>query len=289
MVVSWNAVEGATGYNVKVGSKVIAVTGTTLDLATADVTFTTGEVVRISVMATGTTNSQYSDELVTYNQAFTDAVLYKNGYVYWTPVVGDGNYEIKVNNGNSVVVANDSKAPIVFTQAGLHTIAVRFASKAYTSEWVSVDVMVYSVTFDVRQGAATAQLFVAADDLLALPTSTRNGYTFDGWYTKATGGTKVTGTPRPRLLPVTVSCSTTRYSVQRITWSCTQTGSQTSTRSYLTLKRASRASFMAISPRSPSIRSSRCPFPPARRVPSWVGSPAPVDRVTRLLTQPARA
>ena len=183
MVVSWNAVEGATGYNVKVGSKVIAVTGTTLDLATADVTFTTGEVVRISVMATGTTNSQYSDELVTYNQAFTDAVLYKNGYVYWTPVVGDGNYEIKVNNGNSVVVANDSKAPIVFTQAGLHTIAVRFASKAYTSEWVSVDVMVYSVTFDVRQGAATAQLFVAADDLLALPTSTRNGYTFDGWYT----------------------------------------------------------------------------------------------------------
>ena len=148
MVVSWNAVEGATGYNVKVGSKVIAATGTTLDLSTADVSFLTGETVRISVMATGTTDSQYSDELVTYNQAFTDAVLYKNGYVYWTPVVGDGNYEIKVNGGNSFVVSNDVKAPIVFTKAGLHTISVRFASKAYTSEWVSVDVMVYSVTFD---------------------------------------------------------------------------------------------------------------------------------------------
>jgi uncharacterized repeat protein (TIGR02543 family) len=107
MVVSWNAVEGATGYNVKVGSKVIAATGTTLDLSTADVSFMTGEVIRISVMATGTANSQYSDELVTYNQAFTDALIYKNGYVYWTPVVGSGNYEIKVNGGNSFVVADD--------------------------------------------------------------------------------------------------------------------------------------------------------------------------------------
>lgn len=50
-----------------------------------------------------------------------------------------------------------------------------------------------TVTFDANGGEASETERIVTDGaaLGALPTATRSGYTFNGWFTKATGGTKV--------------------------------------------------------------------------------------------------
>ena len=52
----------------------------------------------------------------------------------------------------------------------------------------------YTVTFDATGGSGvTSKVSVSKDGTLSsLPTPTRTGYTFNGWYTARTGGTKVT-------------------------------------------------------------------------------------------------
>ncbi len=51
-----------------------------------------------------------------------------------------------------------------------------------------------TVTFDGNGGtASTPQITVNTGDSLTLPNATRTGFTFSGWYTAATGGTRVGG------------------------------------------------------------------------------------------------
>lgn len=61
----------------------------------------------------------------------------------------------------------------------------------YSSEVVS-----YTVTFDPNGGevSTTNKTVTVGDTYGTLPWPTRTGYTFDGWYTAKTGGTKVTAT-----------------------------------------------------------------------------------------------
>lgn len=51
----------------------------------------------------------------------------------------------------------------------------------------------YKVTFNANGGSTDANDMTTSGQVLAsLPTATREGYTFTGWYTEATGGTQVT-------------------------------------------------------------------------------------------------
>jgi len=52
----------------------------------------------------------------------------------------------------------------------------------------------YTVTFDANGGSCDVTTMDTGSDfkLQSLPVPTRNGYTFEGWYTAATGGTEVT-------------------------------------------------------------------------------------------------
>lgn len=54
----------------------------------------------------------------------------------------------------------------------------------------------YTVTFDPNGGSVsqTSKTVRYSQDYGTLPTPTREGYTFDGWYTSATGGTLITST-----------------------------------------------------------------------------------------------
>ena len=64
----------------------------------------------------------------------------------------------------------------------------------YSVRCVQDGVNTYTITFNVNGGNSltTNTAVTGADGKLAsLPTPTRNGYTFDGWYTAETGGTKV--------------------------------------------------------------------------------------------------
>jgi uncharacterized protein (TIGR02145 family)/uncharacterized repeat protein (TIGR02543 family) len=53
---------------------------------------------------------------------------------------------------------------------------------------------VYTITFNANGGTVSPASAVTGTGgmLAALPTTTRNGYTFEGWYTAQTGGTRVT-------------------------------------------------------------------------------------------------
>lgn len=60
--------------------------------------------------------------------------------------------------------------------------------------WEDIPVTTYTVTFDANGGSVTPAGVEAGEDgkPASLPTPTREGYTFDGWFTAADGGEKVT-------------------------------------------------------------------------------------------------
>ena len=69
----------------------------------------------------------------------------------------------------------------------------------------------YTVTFNANGGSCStsSKSYVGGSTLGMLPTATRSGYTFDGWYTAASGGTKV-------LASTTVTGSMTLYAHWKI-------------------------------------------------------------------------
>jgi len=74
------------------------------------------------------------------------------------------------------------------------TSTVFSANTTVYAHWVSGTVATYTITFNANSGSVTQTSGTTEADgtLSSLPTPTKSGYTFDGWYTAATGGTKVT-------------------------------------------------------------------------------------------------
>ena len=69
------------------------------------------------------------------------------------------------------------------------------ANTTVTAVWENIPVVTYTVFFDANGGSVTPASAVTGADgkLTSLPTPTRSGsYSFDGWYTAASGGTTVT-------------------------------------------------------------------------------------------------
>ncbi len=61
------------------------------------------------------------------------------------------------------------------------------------AHWTETPPETFTVTFDANGGSVSPGSGVTGEDgtLSSLPTPTRSGYTFDGWFTAATGGTRV--------------------------------------------------------------------------------------------------
>ena len=69
------------------------------------------------------------------------------------------------------------------------------ANTTVTAVWEDSPVVTYTVSFDANGGSVTPASAVTGADgkLTSLPTPTRSGsYSFDGWYTAASGGTQIT-------------------------------------------------------------------------------------------------
>ncbi len=183
-VVSWAGVQNATSYTVKVGSKTFTTSTASIDLSEVDLDLEAGADVEISVMAEGAgKTSLYSDAISTKYLTFVGNVVYANGIVSWTPAIGAGYYEVKVDNGATATV-NAASTVVSFTSAGKHTVSVRFVGSTVASEWYTVDVTVYAIIFDSRLGSAVDPIYVAAGDMVNITgVPTRPGYSFDGWYT----------------------------------------------------------------------------------------------------------
>ena len=184
-VLSWDAVDGATSYQVKFNGKTLDVPAgeTSLDLADA-ASFTEGADYTLSVKVTGANASAETEEItVRYNQ-MGDKLTYGASVLRWTPVLGALSYEVQMNDGAIITVENGENFLYInsFDRAGENTLRVRCNNGSYVSEWVEIKVTAHAVTLDSRGGSEVESLFKAVGDVIELPTLSKKGYDFAGWY-----------------------------------------------------------------------------------------------------------
>ena len=111
------------------------------------------------------------------------------GEVNATVVIADNGMEIKRTTGTGEFThtfSGDNRQDLTYTTyiGGVEQPEV-YAVTAYTK---------YEVTFDANGGSADESIrYVTPGNAVGtLPTSTRTGYTFKGWWTDANGGTQIT-------------------------------------------------------------------------------------------------
>ena len=185
---TFDAVEGAASYEVKIGGKIYPVTDPTFDLSAVS-GFAIGADYTVSVRAVGAVSSLYSDEVSIRYSAMYPTLRYENGRVYWHSVINAVTYEIRVNGGKSFTVTDGaSSAPVTFDRAGTNTVEVRYVDDTgFASAWVSLDVTAYAIEFDARGGETVSAIYLAKGDRFTLPTATKTGFEFAGWYNAPAG------------------------------------------------------------------------------------------------------
>ena len=190
---TWNAVEGATGYNVSINGTVYQADGTSLEL-TADILTENMNVYNVAVQACAedsNADSPYS-ATVALNYAVMGGITYENGCVYWEPVLGATKYLVRVGVAPAFEVdGNATSAPVTFTDTGVTTVSVCFVdANGDVSAESATKVEVFLIELDVRGGNAedAKMLYKAFGDDLNLPKKlTRIGYDFAGWYNTPNG------------------------------------------------------------------------------------------------------
>jgi uncharacterized repeat protein (TIGR02543 family) len=98
-----------------------------------------------------------------------------------TPTTGSTQY-----TGTSIAVSSTTTIKAIAVKAGMTNSAVLSVTITINSA--------YTITFDANGGSVTPSSAVTGADgkLSSLPTPTRSGYSFDGWFTAASGGTQIT-------------------------------------------------------------------------------------------------
>jgi uncharacterized repeat protein (TIGR02543 family) len=139
---------------------------------------------------------------------------YKNGKGGGGPITNPTNYTItfNANGGNAVSPATAtttngklSNLPTPtrtgYTFNGWFTAATggtkvdaNYTFNANTTIYAQWAATTYTITFNANNGTVTPTSGTTGTDgrLTSLPTPTRSGHTFNGWFTAATGGTAVT-------------------------------------------------------------------------------------------------
>ena len=188
-VLSWNEVEGATSYEVKVNGVAHTATTNSLDL-TPYVDVVEGLDYTLTVRALGANSSLESDTLVARYGEMNENVTYVDGKLNWAPVIGTQYYEIQVNDGAIVKVEGGVFASAVtFNKEGANTVKVRFVAGSYASEWATTTVNAYRVVFDTLGGNTIATQYKAVGDAMDLAVAEKAGYTFVAWYNVPGGAT----------------------------------------------------------------------------------------------------
>ena len=179
--VSWTAVDTATGYVLKIGDTEVPVSGTEYTLTDEQLK---GGSVNISVKAKGATQSADSifGKEITISKEMT-APVYKNGELSWNTVVTASSYEVKVNDGDAVLVDDSNSVQVVLTKKGANEISVRSVNTDGTySAWVSTTVMAFEIKLDALNGGKKNSVFYADGDYVELPAPIKSGFVFRGWY-----------------------------------------------------------------------------------------------------------
>lgn len=178
---SWNGVEGAAGYTVRINGREYDESTTTFDFA--QISLTEGDECSVSVRANAAqaaNNSVWSDELDARYLQLAASLKYGENKLSWNSVIGAQTYEVRVN-GETQARVTDSYIKLVLNKSGINTVSVRYFDNRGWSEFVSMDVTAYMVMLDSRIGDVSV-IYAAVGDKLELPVPEKPGYEFAGWY-----------------------------------------------------------------------------------------------------------
>ena len=183
-VLSWDGVEGAQNYTVRVGNTEYEAEGTSYDLSgIAMVEAQDYEIVVRANAASASENSAWSDVLDARYHALKDSLTYRENTVRWTAVIGAEKYEVRVNNGAAKTVDDGStNLEVALTRKGVNEITVRYYDGMRWSKTVSVEVVAYMVRFDARNDESVKSVYVAVGDRIFIEDPVKEGHNFIGWY-----------------------------------------------------------------------------------------------------------
>ncbi|MBR7186791.1 MAG: leucine-rich repeat protein, partial [Clostridia bacterium] len=186
----WDAVAGATGYEVKIGNDVKQAEAAELVLNENE--YAAGATLEISVRAiaaNAANNSLYSNTVRVQSGTIADTLTYEAGVVAWDAGFGVQSYVVRVNGEEVATVTDATNYAVTLTRKGENKIEVcAIGMDGARSQWVSIEVIAYAVAFDTQKGdAAVPTQYKAKGDPITLPEAARTGYTLEAWYTEANG------------------------------------------------------------------------------------------------------
>ena len=174
--VTWTAVEGATGYKVKVNDTEFDVTDTTYTVEGV----TSAVSVSVKAIKEGA-DSVYSDAVEISN--VLGALNYNNGVVSWNSVVGASGFRVAVN-GVTVGDVTTNYSEVTLTKKGENVITVTtMVGGRESADTQTVTVDAYEVTFNTNGGSNVNPAYLADGDTIKAVTATKYGYTLNSWCT----------------------------------------------------------------------------------------------------------
>ena len=191
-----------------------------------DIVITVYDSAPTDPFITATATTVAVNEEVTFNYGATNATWYRFGSFR--------NGELSVTE-----VWSNTSHTTSFSEAGVYIIHVQCMNKIGFVDSEDIVVTVYNPNAIVKielnaVGGDCSISEISVNDSLpigALPIPTRNGYNFDGWYTAASGGTKVTEetifSANTTLYAHWSACDHNYTVIESVDSSCTKEGSKT--------------------------------------------------------------
>lgn len=194
-VLSWESDKNATGFDVYIAGQTVSSATSSIDLSTiTGINWEQGADYNIRVRANSADkSSQWSDPVDARYYALYSSLGYDAGTVSWRRVIGAVKYNVRVNDGRAVEIADGANSyEVTLTQAGINTIYVNFVdTDNKTSSWAEIEINAEELQFDLRGGTGEVPAqYYALGDRVRLPDVSgisRTGYTFGGWYTSPYG------------------------------------------------------------------------------------------------------
>ncbi len=184
---SWEAVNGATGYVVTIDGKTYTSKTNTLSLTEVSLDASvTDHKITVRAEAENFAASLESDVL-TLSSAL-GGLTYSKGVLSWNSVLGVTEYLVTVDGGDPQRVG-EARYDVTFSHAGENKLSVSAASGDFAP--MEITVFVYTLTYnmDKAEAAPHAVYYLAAGDPIPRPEApTYYGYTFDNWYTAPGSG-----------------------------------------------------------------------------------------------------
>lgn len=181
----WNAVTGAAGYRVTINGVTYDTAEAALELREFVKDGTDNYAVSVQALARDAQAHSPASAAVRINYSSVSEVTYRDGYLYWSPVLNAAKYIITIGDSTEEieVPATATSWPITFTGKGEVTLTVTYVdAQNKRPASASTTVEVFEVILDVRGGVAVSPLYYAKGDSVTLPTTTREGYILSGWY-----------------------------------------------------------------------------------------------------------